>query len=121
MKEKSAAKEIISYIESHLNGDLSLDELAKNLHYSKFYLERVFVQNTGSTIYQYIKRRRLEKAAYELVETDKPIVQIAMDARYSSQQAFTLAFRQLYLCSPKEYRQRGFWTNAPMCKGGAAA
>lgn len=110
MKDESVVKKTISYIENHLNEDLSLDELAKNLHYSKFYLERAFTDTIDCTVYQYIKGRRLTEAARELAETDKSIVEIALGAHYNSQQAFTLAFRQLYSCSPKVYRQQGIFT-----------
>ena len=106
MKDESIVEKAISYIEKHLNEDLSLDELAKNLHYSKFYLERVFAETIDCTVYQYIKERRLTEAARKLIETDKPIVEIALEARYSTQQAFTLAFRKRYLCTPQNYRRK---------------
>lgn len=110
MKDKSIVEKAVSYIENHLNEDLPLDMLAEKLHYSKFYLERAFAENMNCTVYQYIKRRRLTEAARELVETDKPIVDIALDAHYNSQQAFTLAFRQVYLCSPQVYRNNGVFS-----------
>ena len=43
-------------------------------------------------------------AAEKLVNTEKPIVDIAYESNYDSQQSFTLAFRQLYLCTPQRYR-----------------
>ena len=55
--------------------------------------------------YKYIQGRRLTLAARELVETKKPITEIAYEAHYNSQQAFTLAFHQLYLCTPQTYRK----------------
>lgn len=100
-------KRITDYIENHLEEDIPLDKIAEELHYSKYYLARVFAEKTGCTIYKYIQGRRLTLAAQELVETNKPIVEIACDAHYSSQQAFTLAFEQLYLCTPQVYRKRG--------------
>ncbi len=100
MKDQSIVEKTAAYIDGHLKEDLSLERLAKEMHYSKFYLERVFKENMGCTVYQYIKRRRLTEAARELLETDKPIVEIAFEARYSTQQAFTLAFRQVYACTP---------------------
>lgn len=106
MKDKSVVEKTISYIEHHLNEDLSLDELAKKLHYSKFYLERVFAEAIDCTVYRYIKERRLAEAARKLIETNKPIVEIALEARYNSQQAFTLAFRKQYLCTPQDYRKK---------------
>ena len=58
MKDEFIVEKATSYIENHLNEDLSLDELAKNLHYSKFYLERIFKENLDCTVYRYIKERR---------------------------------------------------------------
>lgn len=107
MKDQSIVEKTAAYIDGHLKEDLSLERLAKEMHYSKFYLERVFKENMGCTVYQYIKRRRLTEAARELLETDKPIVEIAFEARYSTQQAFTLAFRQVYACSPQKFRSIG--------------
>lgn len=109
MGESNIVKRITDYIENHLEDDLSLDKLAEELHYSKFYLARVFVGETGCTIYKYIQGRRLTLAARKLVETENPIIEIAYEARYGSQQAFTLAFEQLYLCTPQAYRKRGIF------------
>ena len=107
MKDEKIVKKITSYIEVHLDEDLSLESIADNLHYSKFYLARTFAEQTGSTIGKYIQGRRLTLAARKLVETNKPIIEIAYEAHYNSQQAFTLAFRRLYLCTPQVYRKRG--------------
>ena len=102
-------KGIVDYIEKHLEEDLSLDKIAEDLNYSKFYIARIFSEKTGGTIYKYIQGRRLTIAAYKLVKTNKSIIEIAYEAHYSSQQAFTLAFNQLYLCSPQAYRKKGFF------------
>lgn len=107
MSDNNIVKKIADYIENHLNEDLSLDKLAKELHYSKFYIARTFAEKTGGTIYKYIQGRRLTLAAQKLVETEKPIVEIAYEAHYNSQQAFTLAFSRLYLCTPQIYRKNG--------------
>lgn len=106
MNDRFAAKEIISYIEENLDSDLTLDKLAEKFHYSKFYIERMFQECTGCTVYKYIQRQRLSEAARKLQKTDKAIVEIAYEAHYNSQQAFTLAFRQRYLCTPQEYRKK---------------
>ncbi len=107
MGESDIVKKIADYIENHIEEDLPLDKIAEELHYSKYYLARVFAERTGCTIYKYIQGRRLTLAAQELVETKKPIVEIACEAHYGSQQAFTLAFEQRYLCTPQVYRKRG--------------
>lgn len=107
MSENSIVKKIADYIEKHLDEDLSLDKIAKDLNYSKFYIARTFAQKTGITVYKYIQGRRLTLAAQKLVETKKPVIEIAFEAHYNSQQAFTLAFSRLYLCTPQIYRKTG--------------
>lgn len=107
MSENIVVKKIVDYIEKHLNEDLSLSQIAKELNYSKFHIARIFAEHTDCTIYKYIKQRRLTLAAQKLTETKKPIIEIAYEAHYSSQQAFTLAFHKLYYCTPQTYRKNG--------------
>ena len=107
MVDKPIIKRTLLYIEDNLDKKLSLDKIAKELNYSKFYLARTFKDNTGMTLYKYIQGRRLDEAARKLVETDQPIVQVAFGAGYGSQQAFTQAFRCVYACTPQEYRRAG--------------
>lgn len=107
MGKISVAEKVISYVENHLERELSLGEIAGELHYSKYYMVREFRKSTGITLHKYIQGRRLEEAARKLAQTEQPILEIAFDAGYGSQQAFTQAFRVEYLCTPQEYRRRG--------------
>lgn len=107
MQENMDMNAILSYVEEHLDEDISLDRLSEEFHYSKFYISRAFTQAYGKSFYQYVKERRLTMAAQALVETEKPIIQIAYEAHYNSQQAFTLAFHQVYVSTPQEYRRNG--------------
>ncbi len=99
------SRKIVSYIEENLDKDLTLEKIAEALNYSKFYMVRVFKDNTGITPYQYIRGRRLDKAAEKLVGTKQPVVEIALEAGYGSQQSFTRVFRCEYGCTPQEYRR----------------
>ena len=58
-------------------------------------------------MYKYLQNRRLTVAAEKLVKTDKPIMQIAYEAGYDTQQSFSFAFKQIYLYPPKIYRDIG--------------
>lgn len=107
MGDVSITKRILLYIENNLEKDLTLEKIAEELHYSKFYIARTFKENTGFTLYKYIQGRRLDEAARKLTETKQPIIEIAFEAGYSSQQAFTQAFRYKYTCTPQEYREIG--------------
>lgn len=109
MGGRAVTKKVLSYIEEHPDKDLSLEEIAEALHYSRFYIARAFKENTGYTLYKYIRSRRLNEAARKLAETTQPVVEIALEAGYGSQQAFATAFRHEYLCTPQEYRRRGIF------------
>ena len=109
MRDLSTIKRILLYIEGNLDKELSLEKIAKEFSYSKFYIARTFKEDTGVTLYKYIQGRRLDEAARKLAETDRPIVEIAFEAGYGSQQAFTQAFRCIYACTPQEYRRAGIF------------
>ncbi|MCI9079807.1 MAG: helix-turn-helix transcriptional regulator [Lachnospiraceae bacterium] len=110
MDEKTIVRKTLFYIERNLDEDLSLKRIEEELHYSKFYINRLFAKETGCTIYKYIQKRRITEAARQLAGTGKPIAEIAQESHYNSQQAFTLAFRQIYLCTPQEYRRNGIFS-----------
>ena len=107
--QKEVVGKVIDYIEKNLEKEINLDNISKNIGYSKFYLNRIFTEYTGITIYKYLQNRRLTVAAEKLVKTDKPIMQIAYEAGYDTQQSFSFAFKQIYLYPPKIYRDMGIF------------
>lgn len=107
--KKELVNKVLDYIEKNIESELNLDTISKNIGYSKFYLNRIFTEHTGLTIYKYLQSRRLTVAAEKLVKTDKPIMQIAYEAGYDTQQSFTFAFKQVYLYPPKIYRDIGIF------------
>jgi len=120
MYTEKIIQETIEYIEKNLEQNLNLDHLSKKFGYSKFYLNRLFSESTGCTIYKYIKMRRLTEAARKLVYTDKTIIDIAFEANYQSQQAFTNAFTDMFHCSPQVYRTGRVFTSLYTIRGAAA-
>ena len=107
MSNRAMTERVLWYIETNLDKDFGLDQIAKELNYSKFYMIRTFKEEIGVTLYQYIRNRRLREAARKLIETKQPIVEIAFEAGYGSQQAFTQAFRRTFQCTPQECRKAG--------------
>ena len=107
--QKEVVNKVINYIENNLEKEITLDNISKNIGYSKFYLNRIFTEYTGITMYKYLQNRRLTVAAEKLVKTDKPIMQIAYEAGYDTQQSFSFAFKQMYLYPPKIYRNIGIF------------
>ena len=97
--------EAIRYIESHLSAPLGLDQVAAALHYSKYHLHRSFTKTAGITLHDYVSRRRLTEAARLLTDTRRPILDIAFQSGYGSQQAFTDSFRAMYKTTPARFRE----------------
>ncbi len=106
LAETDLITKVRDFIEDNLERDISLDEVADFAGYSKYHLNRLFTEAMDCTIHKYIQTRRLDVAARQLVVTDRRIIDIALEAGYGSQQAFTLAFRKVYLISPQQYRMR---------------
>lgn len=109
MKNNTAIiSKVIDFIEGHLTTEenLDLDKIADMANYSKYHLHRMFSNIVGCTIHQYIKKRRLTEAAYQLVYTDNSIMYISLNAGYETQQSFTSAFKRLYGESPQAYRKK---------------
>lgn len=93
MDQAGIIRDLLSWLESHLDQPLSLDNVAAKAGYSKWHLQRMFKDITGNAIGAYIRARRLSKAAVALRLTGRPILDIALQYRFDSQQTFTRAFK----------------------------
>lgn len=97
-------RQIIDTLEENVLTDWQLDHFAEKIGYSKFHLTRKFKEETGFSIGEYIRTRRLAIAAQLLLHTDEPILCIALELHFNSQEAFTRAFKELYKLPPGKYR-----------------
>ena len=97
--------EIDACIKNHDGESLALGRLAKNLGYSEFYVSRKFSEISGMSLRDYMRYRRLAFALREMRDTDRGILDIALDYGFSSHEAFTRAFRDAYGINPSEYRK----------------
>ncbi|WP_033170785.1 AraC family transcriptional regulator [Selenomonas sp. ND2010] len=96
-------QDVLAYINQHLAEDLSIDTLATHTYTSKFYLMRKFKANTGYALHQYIRSKRL-LLARDMLRSDMPIAQIAGEVGFADYSTFSRAFREMFQCSPREYR-----------------
>jgi AraC family transcriptional regulator len=96
----------IRFIEKNLCEDIKTAEVAQETAFSKYHFHRIFLAVTGNTIADYIRRRRLTNAAFELVESDKKIIDIALDHCFETPESFSRAFRRMYGVTPKKYRDQ---------------
>ena len=97
---------LTEWIDSHIDQPLNIDVVAKKSGYSKWYLQRMFRTVMRQTLGEYIRQRRLQMAAQELLTTKRPIFDIAMDYGYVSQQTFSRVFRRAFDRTPTDYRHQ---------------
>lgn len=97
----------IEYIENNLTNDLKIEDIASYSYISSFYFQKGFAIICGYGVGEYIKNRRLSMAGKEVLNTDKKIIDIAMEYGYDSQDSFTKAFKRFHGVTPKEVRNNG--------------
>lgn len=85
---------------------LTLRALAARLHYSEYHATHKFREIAGMSLRTYLHQRRLAFALKEVRDTDRPLLDIALDYGFSGQEAFTRAFKALYGVTPGVYRRR---------------
>jgi AraC family transcriptional regulator len=97
-------KEKVRIILMSTQDELTLDDLAQKLSYSKWHLTRKFKMETGETLMSFIKRQRLLSAADQM--SNKKIMDIALDTLYQSHEGFSRAFFKVFDVSPSEYKRK---------------
>ena len=96
--------EIDKCIKRHNNEALTLRHLSEKLGYSEFYTTRKFKEMSGVGFREYLHKRKLAFALKEVRDSDRSILDIALDHGFSSHEAFTRAFKKTYGVTPSEYR-----------------
>ena len=96
---------IIDYIELHLEDDIFLTNIASELGYSDYYLSKKFKQETGTSLKEYIRDKRLERSRFLLEsENSLSLHEISERLKFSSESYFIDCFRKKYGTTPKQYR-----------------
>ena len=108
-KKVKIANDIMFYIYTHIDTNIDMDDLAEDLHVSKFYMHKIFKEIFDKNIYESIKSIRLQKAS-NLLLTNKysTISDIALSCGYSSQTSFIRVFKERFSMTPKEWRKGGY-------------
>ncbi|WZL80597.1 AraC family transcriptional regulator [Vallitaleaceae bacterium 9-2] len=99
--------QVQDYIEEHLSQTLTIKELANIAHFSEYHFQRIFSGIVGESLYSFIKRLRLEKAAYMLLaDRTQSINNIAARVGFEHQASFAKAFQGKYGMSGSAYRKK---------------
>jgi len=96
----------ISYIQSHLTGKVSVEEIAASAGYSASYFSHLFARETGMSPYQFVMKSRIEQSQQLLKTTSLTVQEIAFQCGFNSAANFCYTFRRMTGASPHEYRKR---------------
>ncbi len=97
----------IEYIETHLTDEISYDNAAKIACCSTYHFQRMFSYIMGVSLSEYIRRRRMTLAAFDLQDKGERVVDVALKYGYESPEAFSRAFKRLHGIMPISARDIG--------------
>ncbi|GFM15277.1 AraC family transcriptional regulator [Bacillus sp. FW1] len=97
----------LQYIEENLTHDIDFKEAAKLAFCSEYHFKRMFSFLAGISLSEYIRRRRLTLAAFELKDSHAKVIDIAIKYGYNSPDSFTRAFQNLHGVNPSKARLNG--------------
>ena len=102
----------IDYIENNLDKEISYEEAARIACCSTYYFQRMFSYVAGISLSEYIRRRRMSQAAFELQRSDKTVLEVALKYGYTSPTSFNRAFQRVHGINPITAKKKGITLNA---------
>lgn len=103
LKQMNAA---LAYLEAHLEEDLDYSRMAQLAGCSPYHFQRIFSYLAGIPLSEYLRRRRMSKAAFDLQQGQK-VLDVALRYGYESPTAFNRAFQSIHGISPSAARKEG--------------
>jgi AraC family transcriptional regulator len=97
----------LNFIEENLDHEIDFKEVARLALCSEYHFKRMFSFLAGVTLSEYIRRRRLTLAAFELNNNHTRVIDVAIKYGYNSPDSFTRAFQSLHGVTPSEARNNG--------------
>ncbi|MFD3257545.1 GyrI-like domain-containing protein [Paenibacillus lentus] len=107
MNDEQIIGKAIVFIENNLYEPIAACDVAKAVSYSYYHFHRYFQAVMGETIGSYIRSRRLTQAAWDLVHSEKKVLEIGISLYFETAESFTRAFKGRYSLTPTEYRKNG--------------
>lgn len=107
MKWLDRLNQTISYIENNLSEEIKYEEAAKVACCSSFHFQRMFSYIAGVSLGEYVRRRRMTLAAFELQNSDIKVIELAIKYGYDSPTSFSRAFQNIHGVSPSVAKNEG--------------
>lgn len=108
LKYLERLKQVNDYVAMNYDQPLKLEQVAIIFNYDPAYFSRFFKKYMGIPFSEYVNTVRLERAYYQLRDTDMRILDIAMANGFFSVKSFYNVFKKHYTLSPQQYRQKYF-------------
>lgn len=102
-ESRKAVRLMQDYISKHIDEDISIDDLAKEVSFSTSYARKIFSKALGMTPAVYVRRLKLTESALRLRDEKCQILDVAYDMGFGSVDGYQRAFRREFGCNPKEY------------------
>ncbi|KYF91408.1 AraC family transcriptional regulator [Sorangium cellulosum] len=103
---KLQLRRLTSYIEDHLDQNLSLERLAGVAEISASHLKTLFKRSTGVPVHEYVVQRRVERAKALLLRGDQPASQVAIEAGFAHQSHMARCMRRVLGVTPTALARR---------------
>lgn len=98
---------LLNFIDTHYADDLTLEQAAEYIGFSKYHFTRLFKQHTNTTFHNYLCYKRIQAAQTLLTEDrNRPITEIAFSSGFNNLTTFNRCFSKYTSCSPTEYRNK---------------
>ena len=105
-------RKVMAYVNTYFyKPDLSVGELANQVGLSSVYLQKLFKDNMGNTVYEFITQTRIERAKNLILRTNFSIAAIAKEVGYGTEQAFIMNFKKTFGMSPDAYKKKQSYDN----------
>jgi len=101
----TVVRNAMRYIDEHFTEDISREDVAGAVCITPNYLSKLFRQETGKTLREYITERRMNEAKRRLLETDDSVTDVALDSGFGSISYFSTVFHKNYRMSPLSWRK----------------
>ncbi|MFP2504338.1 helix-turn-helix domain-containing protein [Buttiauxella gaviniae] len=105
-QQQTVASRIMQWVESNYSAKFSLDELAQSIGLSRSYTSRIFRQQTGGSIHEYLLTRRIKKSCDLLRTSPLSIEAIAQEVGFIEVTYFITCFKKMMAQTPLQYRKR---------------
>lgn len=100
----SKIQSVLSYINENLSEDLSVDALADRIYMSRYHFMRLFKSNTGYTVHDYIRQKRLIKAS-QLIRSGWTVTKAATECGFKDYSTFNRAFKEMFKITPASLKR----------------